>query len=119
MIRRPPRSTRTDTLFPYTTLFRSKLGKEIFPFKGCNEKYWHSARVSANCPDFSALDIANALLTRLSRALSFAAADVAPRTTIERREGMEAQQCRNHFPVFVLLLTLPRYTHRNHMRRQA
>src|SRR3546814_3867217 len=25
MIRRPPRSTLTDTLFPYTTLFRSKL----------------------------------------------------------------------------------------------
>src|SRR3546814_10448792 len=24
LIRRPPRSTRTDTLFPYTTLFRSK-----------------------------------------------------------------------------------------------
>src|SRR3546814_6440656 len=29
MIRRPPRSTRTDTLFPYTTLFRSILGVEI------------------------------------------------------------------------------------------
>src|SRR3546814_15493696 len=35
MIRRPPRSTRTDTLFPYTTLFRSsdrpagQYGKEI------------------------------------------------------------------------------------------
>src|SRR3546814_14200487 len=28
MIRRPPRSTRTDTLFPYTTLFRS-LGHRI------------------------------------------------------------------------------------------
>src|SRR3546814_10460732 len=26
MLRRPPRSTRTDTLFPYTTLFRSRLG---------------------------------------------------------------------------------------------
>src|SRR3546814_10735817 len=26
MIRRPPRSTRTDTLFPYTTLFRYALG---------------------------------------------------------------------------------------------
>src|SRR3546814_9706714 len=26
MIRRPPRSTRTDTLFPYTTLFRSLNG---------------------------------------------------------------------------------------------
>src|SRR3546814_6912392 len=28
MIRRPPRSTRTDTLFPYTTLFRSVLAKD-------------------------------------------------------------------------------------------
>src|SRR3546814_2036559 len=27
MIRRPPRSTRTDTLFPYTTLFRSGRGQ--------------------------------------------------------------------------------------------
>src|SRR3546814_20846363 len=27
MIRRPPRSTRTDTLFPYTTLFRSWAGR--------------------------------------------------------------------------------------------
>src|SRR3546814_20910925 len=26
MIRLPPRSTRTDTLFPYTTLFRSRIG---------------------------------------------------------------------------------------------
>src|SRR3546814_16941494 len=31
MIRRPPRSTRTDTLFPYTTLFRSLLaGDRIY-----------------------------------------------------------------------------------------
>src|SRR3546814_6048034 len=29
MIRRPPRSTRTDTLFPYTTLFRSGIGSSI------------------------------------------------------------------------------------------
>src|SRR3546814_8994869 len=28
MIRRPPRSTRTDTLFPYTTLVRSLLGRQ-------------------------------------------------------------------------------------------
>src|SRR3546814_2375527 len=28
MIRRPPRSTRTDTLFPYTTLFRSKINHQ-------------------------------------------------------------------------------------------
>src|SRR3546814_8020064 len=29
MIRRPPRSTRTDTLFPYTTLFRSDVGPAV------------------------------------------------------------------------------------------
>src|SRR3546814_7859270 len=29
MIRRPPRSTRTDTLFPYTTLFRSAVREEV------------------------------------------------------------------------------------------
>src|SRR3546814_14634447 len=29
MIRRPPRSTRTDTLFPYTTLFRSGISKAV------------------------------------------------------------------------------------------
>src|SRR3546814_13329435 len=29
MIRRPPRSTRTDTLFPYTTLFRSIDGNRV------------------------------------------------------------------------------------------
>src|SRR3546814_20924163 len=29
MIRRPPRSTRTDTLFPYTTLFRSLVGLDL------------------------------------------------------------------------------------------
>src|SRR3546814_11588333 len=41
MLRRPPRSTRTDTLFPYTTLFRSlwrARGNEAVPRPG------HSAR---------------------------------------------------------------------------
>src|SRR3546814_20657060 len=38
MIRRPPRSTRTDTLFPYTTLFRSPTlaaGRETGGFRRC------------------------------------------------------------------------------------
>src|SRR3546814_16855430 len=34
MIRRPPRSTRTDTLFPYTTLFRSNSGHFDLPGLG-------------------------------------------------------------------------------------
>src|SRR3546814_4319442 len=40
MIRRPPRSTRTDTLFPYTTLFRSFRGER--PIKPGNS--WFSAK---------------------------------------------------------------------------
>src|SRR3546814_1639355 len=39
MIRRPPRSTRTDTLFPYTTLFRS--------FKSLMETYSRTRRETA------------------------------------------------------------------------
>src|SRR3546814_6145714 len=43
MIRRPPRSTRTDTLFPYTTLFRSLHGAhgymiDAFLWSGCNRR---------------------------------------------------------------------------------
>src|SRR3546814_3362068 len=34
MIRRPPRSTRTDTLFPYTTLFRSLQEPRVSSKKG-------------------------------------------------------------------------------------
>src|SRR3546814_11621079 len=37
MIRRPPRSTRTDTLFPYTTLFRS----EWKTYAKADRRDWH------------------------------------------------------------------------------
>src|SRR3546814_10247759 len=36
MIRRPPRSTRTDTLFPYTTLFRSQV-QAVLPVREYSE----------------------------------------------------------------------------------
>src|SRR3546814_6455887 len=39
MIRRPPRSTRTDTLFPYTTLFRSKVrGKWTYLYRAVDKR---------------------------------------------------------------------------------
>src|SRR3546814_10119769 len=46
MIPRPPRATRTDTLFPYTTLFRSK----VFPprFDGLAEFWFDSAEDAVN-----------------------------------------------------------------------
>src|SRR3546814_14012910 len=39
MIRRPPRSTRTDTLFPYTTLFRSPARNPISAIMGRNGRF--------------------------------------------------------------------------------
>src|SRR3546814_1088207 len=47
MIRRPPRSTRTDTLFPYTTLFRSLHGTAGVP----------SRRARINVADESVLGV--------------------------------------------------------------
>src|SRR3546814_2103648 len=51
MIRRPPRSTRTDTLFPYTTLFRSH--RRRGPAIGGPARKFHSSpffrRHSAMC----------------------------------------------------------------------
>src|SRR3546814_7836306 len=41
MIRRPPRSTRTDTLFPYTTLFRSRV----------TTSWWLCAATRLSCDD--------------------------------------------------------------------
>src|SRR3546814_7316243 len=41
MIRRPPRSTRTDTLFPYTTLFRSGHGRGLYAGRtGFSSRLW-------------------------------------------------------------------------------
>src|SRR3546814_1073072 len=40
MIRRPPRSTRTDTLFPYTTLFRSA----VLSARWCTGNDWRAGR---------------------------------------------------------------------------
>src|SRR3546814_13778148 len=44
MIRRPPRSTRTDTLFPYTTLFRSRRGDRGIVGRGGLVRLLHRAR---------------------------------------------------------------------------
>src|SRR3546814_8048087 len=46
MIRRPPRSTRTDTLFPYTTLFRSD-GRTAFPWSASEARSAAGAKASA------------------------------------------------------------------------
>src|SRR3546814_3400928 len=54
MIRRPPRSTRTDTLFPYTTLFRSAGPAERPRHLSCSGRICHATPVRpklGGCPE--------------------------------------------------------------------
>src|SRR3546814_15629592 len=44
MRRRPPRSTRTDTLFPYTTLFRSQAGRRAAGEHAARSRGLHPGR---------------------------------------------------------------------------
>src|SRR3546814_7119124 len=55
MIRRPPRSTRTDTLFPYTTLFRSD-GKDWVYVAGSGARVGKSLRSQLSQADSARLD---------------------------------------------------------------
>src|SRR3546814_11732121 len=50
MIRRPPRSTRTDTLFPYTTRFRAPEGHPLDLFVTVTDFDGHPERLRLNNP---------------------------------------------------------------------
>src|SRR3546814_540356 len=39
MVQRPPRPTRTDTLFPYTTLFRSEMVRSAYTMRGNDDDF--------------------------------------------------------------------------------
>src|SRR3546814_11849269 len=50
MILRPPRSTLTDTLFPYTTLFRSRPAEDtVFTGAASAASPWRDARADPGC----------------------------------------------------------------------
>src|SRR3546814_1000634 len=89
MIRRPPRSTRTDTLFPYTTLFRSP----------CN--------IFSNPPPSP--DTALIPAPSLSRATAWAASWRSEEHTSELQSLM-----RISYAVFCLKKTKIRLTHHTH-----
>src|SRR3546814_7042504 len=52
MIRRPTRSTRTDTLFPYTTLFRSNFDKWVAVTQGTETGDYAAAISALRSPEF-------------------------------------------------------------------
>src|SRR3546814_19601006 len=72
MIRRPPRSTRTDTLFPYTTLFRSAEALD-------RSHFGLAARDAIEC-GFGLFDLRLRIdaLARVERPLDHRAADIDP-----------------------------------------
>src|SRR3546814_13588195 len=86
MIRRPPRSTRTDTLFPYTTLFRSGLqverhallvgapGLEILTVVGAEEMRADAAAGVAAGPGVLDLDHRGAEVGQIHRTVGAGAA---------------------------------------------
>src|SRR3546814_4958084 len=61
MIRRPPRSTRTDTLFPYTTLFRSDRNRAAQPPGPGLPRQAPSVKISTRSPGSSPVSAMTAL----------------------------------------------------------
>src|SRR3546814_18230971 len=83
MIRRPPRSTRTDTLFPYTTLFRSGLAAGLVEFHHAGPPWVLALDPGRRAQGVDAvLEVGGSGRRRLPRLL----ADVAE--TVERRDPL-------------------------------
>src|SRR3546814_3329724 len=77
MIRRPPRSTRTDTLFPYTTLFRSQSHADALGrANGTSEWHRGAMRLHGLAASFGAVE----LMALADRAMSSTHRDSALRS---------------------------------------
>src|SRR3546814_15205803 len=90
MIRRPPRSTRTDTLFPYTTLFRSLAGDalvehEIMVISAAGDDLRIAAVADAVADDPPAGEVEHAARDRLQ--LARRAQRIVHRRVTLRRDG--------------------------------
>src|SRR3546814_19849569 len=89
MLRRQPRSTRTDTLFPYTTLFRSRV---VLGERGGNVEN-RVIELPPGLPAAALIQATNYLQARLiGRTLNEARADIA-REMAEHRAALDALTC--------------------------
>src|SRR3546814_11306540 len=94
MIRRPPRSTRTDTLFPYTTLFRFNALSPILA--GDGDDAFRSSVVGAS--EVSALFGCNPWLTEFELFHRKTGTIATPDRSEERRVGKECvSTCRSRW----------------------
>src|SRR3546814_11169203 len=82
MIRRPPRSTRTDTLFPYTTLFRSPVRIALDPRE--LDKYPLRIGLSVNVK-VDTSDISDTLIGKPAKAAFSRQASVGEDPAVEAR----------------------------------
>src|SRR3546814_12316820 len=104
MIRRPPRSTRTDTLFPYTTLFRSVGDQVVEEGPLAAQGLQRPVRLDAAMVDaarqlekhFGAVAEMRREPDRVLRAENGARNDAEPLRSEERRGGKECvRTCRS------------------------
>src|SRR3546814_14981749 len=90
MIRRPPRSTRTYTLFPYTTLFRSHLGVLVILRLDGFEIGLDLVVLDRELPPFVAIDAVEQVvgdLAALLDALGRGGRDLAEQHLLQTRPG--------------------------------
>src|SRR3546814_2857003 len=109
MIRRPPRSTRTDTLFPYTTLFRSS----ALPASA-----FQSARISSTAARWSSSFLIGPISIRLSfKSVRRQVARHGPRPSRSEEHTSELQSLmRTSYAVFCLKKKDTNETHIKHKR---
>src|SRR3546814_9369943 len=101
MIRRPPRSTRTDTLFPYTTLFRSVLDLAVSRFNAFARLQNELNEARNALADRKAIDKAKALLMR-RRGIDEPAAYALLRKRSEEHPSELQSLMRTSYAVFCL-----------------
>src|SRR3546814_17068520 len=92
MTRRPPRSTRTHTLLPYTTLFRSEADRASAPMVGLDELFHHGRNRLAPAPT-----VENAVMAHAASHQIFLLALRQVDRVLERRLGLA--KARNIIPL--------------------
>src|SRR3546814_20022424 len=93
MIRRPPRSTRTDTLFPYTTLVRSAHRQQLASVGPAAERI---IRIEARAPTVAALRIHHHAVGGERVAFPFIPEPRAPPRDIGRVAALEHHRSEEH-----------------------